>query len=163
MIKRLFGGSPDTVLSQIRKAFTNDVSKKPIEITTSIFPTEIINKNVKRDAGITDEFIDDILWTQKDDVYAFSILALLYPNLDYVNNNFHKEYNFKTNEIFKIYVAIDFKIIKSVNPYCYFLHKCFIFFETLQAKFFIISNFIRYYEKYKIVAIKNWIIMRFRV
>jgi uncharacterized protein with ParB-like and HNH nuclease domain len=92
LIKKLFGGSPDTVLSQIRKAFTNDVSKKAIEVTTPLFPTEIINKNVKRDAGITDEFIDEVLWTQKDDAYAFSILALLYPNLDYVNNNFHKDH-----------------------------------------------------------------------
>ena len=30
--------------------------------------------------------------TQKDNQYAFSILSLLYPDLDYKNNNFHKDH-----------------------------------------------------------------------
>ena len=30
--------------------------------------------------------------TEKDDQYAFSILAVLFPNLDYKNNNFHKDH-----------------------------------------------------------------------
>jgi hypothetical protein len=42
--------------------------------------------------GVSDEFISEILMIQKDDIYAFSILALLYPNLDYKNNNFHKDH-----------------------------------------------------------------------
>ena len=92
LIKRIFGGTSDSVLSQIRKAFTNDVSKATIEFTMPDFPIVSINANTKRDIGITDEFIDEVLLTQKDDIYAFSILALLYPNLDYKNNNFHKDH-----------------------------------------------------------------------
>jgi len=92
LIKRIFGGTSDSILSQIRRAFTSDVSKAAIEFSTPNFPIESINLNTKRDTGITNEFIEDVLLTQKDDVYAFSILALLYPNLDYKNNNFHKDH-----------------------------------------------------------------------
>ena len=98
LIKRIFGGTSDSVLSQIRKAFTSDVSKAPIEFSPSIFPVENINVNIKRDIGISDEFIADILLIQKDDMYAFSILALLYPNLDYKNNNFHKDHMHPENK-----------------------------------------------------------------
>jgi hypothetical protein len=68
------------------------VSKATIEYVILDFPTVSINEKTKRDTGITDEFIDEILLTQKDDIYAFSILALLYPDLDYKNNNFHKDH-----------------------------------------------------------------------
>jgi len=98
LIKRIFGGTSDSVLSQIRKAFTSDVSKMAIEFDTPAFPISSINENTKRDMGITDEFITDILLTQKDDAYAFSILALLYPNLDYKNNNFHKDHMHPENK-----------------------------------------------------------------
>lgn len=92
LIKRIFGGTSDSILSQIRKAFTNDVTNTAFETNISSFPVEVINANIKRDTGISDEFIADILLTQKDDMYAFSVLALLYPNLDYKNNNFHKDH-----------------------------------------------------------------------
>ena len=92
LIKRAFGGTSDTVLSQIRCAFTSDVSNNPKEFLTDLFPIESIYANTKREMGVTDEFIELVLQTQKDDVYAFSILALLYPNLDYKNNNFHKDH-----------------------------------------------------------------------
>ena len=98
LIKRIFGGTSDSVLSQIRKGFTNDVAKTAIEFDISAFPIDVINANIKRDTGISDEFIADILLTQKDDMYAFSILALLYPNLDYKNNNFHKDHMHPENK-----------------------------------------------------------------
>jgi hypothetical protein len=41
---------------------------------------------------VGDEFIEELLKTQKDDRYAFCILALLYPQLDYRNNDFHKDH-----------------------------------------------------------------------
>jgi len=102
LIKRIFGGTSDSVLSQIRKAFTNDVSKTAIEFDTPAFPVDSISENTKRDMGITDEFIADILLTQKDDMYAFSILALLYPYLDYKNNNFHKDHIHPANKFAEI-------------------------------------------------------------
>lgn len=98
LIKRIFGGTSDGVLNQIRKAFTNDVSTAAFEFNTPNFPIDLINENTKRDTGITDEFIADVLLTQKEDMYAFSILALLYPNLDYRNNNFHKDHMHPENK-----------------------------------------------------------------
>ena len=51
----------------------------------------VINQGNK-DFNIDEEFIEDLLWTQIEDKYAFSILSLLYPNLDFKNNNFHKDH-----------------------------------------------------------------------
>lgn len=92
LVKRLFGGTSDNVLSQIRRAFTQNVTINPIEEDLISFPVELINKELKRETGISEEFIDDLLNTQYNDKYAFSLLALLYPNLDYKNNNFHKDH-----------------------------------------------------------------------
>lgn len=92
LVKRLFGGTSDSVLSQIRKSFTEDVSKNPIKSDLISFPIDSINSQIKKDTGISDEFIEELLLTQKDNKYAFSLLALLFPNLDYKNNDFHKDH-----------------------------------------------------------------------
>lgn len=106
LIKRIFGGTSDSVLTQIRKTYTTEISKNYLEFEFSEFPIDSINDNIKRDVGISDEFIEDILLTQKDDLYAFSILALLYPNLDYKNNNFHKDH---------LHPAIKYDAIKDIE------------------------------------------------
>ena len=92
LIKRIFGGTSDNMLSQIRRAFTSDISVAVFEVDMQKFPIDRINLNTRRDMGISTEFVRDLLLTQKDDIYAFSILALLYPNLDYRNNDFHKDH-----------------------------------------------------------------------
>ncbi|RXZ43414.1 DUF262 domain-containing protein [Crenobacter cavernae] len=92
LVKRLFGATTDSVLSQIRKAFTDDVTEQPIPSDINEFPVSKINGQIRKDTGISDEFIEELLLTQKDDKYSFSILALLYPDLDYRNNNFHKDH-----------------------------------------------------------------------
>jgi len=92
LIKRVFGGQSDGTLSKIRQAFTEDISQLKIDCNISSFPDEKINSKIKRDISIGEEFIEDILKTQKDDRYAFSILALLSPQLDYENNDFHKDH-----------------------------------------------------------------------
>jgi len=107
-IKRVFGGQSDGTLSQIRNAFTDNVSKAAkMKDEIESFPSSQINNHIKRDLGVSDEFVEELLGTQKDDRYAFSILALLYPNLDYKNNDFHKDHlhpisNFKPKEIEKL-------------------------------------------------------------
>ncbi|MCG3681729.1 DUF262 domain-containing protein [Aliarcobacter butzleri] len=92
LIKMVFGSQSDTVLTQIRKAFTDDFDKLKIDENISEFPFDKILNSIEKDTSISDEFIDTILTTQKDDKYAFSVLSLLYPNLDYKNNNFHKDH-----------------------------------------------------------------------
>ena len=92
-LKRVFGGQSDGTLSQIRKGFTDDVSSDvKVKEGITVFPVNEINQAIRRDISVGDEFIDELLKTQKDDRYAFSILALLYPHLDYKNNDFHKDH-----------------------------------------------------------------------
>jgi hypothetical protein len=42
--------------------------------------------------SVGDDFIEELLRTSKDDRYSFPILALLFPNMDYINNDFHKDH-----------------------------------------------------------------------
>lgn len=92
LVKRLFGAQTDSVLNQIRRGFTDDVLSSPIDPAQTSFPVADINQHIRKDLGISDEFISELLMTQKDEKYAFSILALLYPDMDYRNNNFHKDH-----------------------------------------------------------------------
>lgn len=92
-LKRVFGGQSDGTLSQIRRAFTPDVtSKTKIKPDLDLFPVEEIARQIKRDLSVGPEFIQELLGTQKDDRYAFCILALLNPQLDYRNNDFHLDH-----------------------------------------------------------------------
>lgn len=89
LINKVFSGTSDNTLAQIRKAFTNDFESKFIEPSISNFPKQEIFKSIKKDMLIDYE---NILMVQYGDKYAFSILSLLYPNLDYKNNNFDKDH-----------------------------------------------------------------------
>jgi uncharacterized protein with ParB-like and HNH nuclease domain len=91
LVRRTFGGQADTVLTQSRKAFTTDIEKSKIG-SISQFPTAEINKEIKKLTDIGDDFIEELLLTQKDSQYSFPILALLYPDMDYKNNNFHQDH-----------------------------------------------------------------------
>lgn len=92
LIKRLFGGTSDNVLSQMRRAFTDNISENKIKPEISNFPIDTIFNHIRKDTSVGEEFIEETLFTQIDNQYAFSILSLLYPNLDYKNNNFHKDH-----------------------------------------------------------------------
>ncbi|MFV8269499.1 DUF262 domain-containing protein [Flavobacterium sp. GT2N3] len=91
LVRRTFGGQTDTVLSQSRKAFTVDIEKLKLE-TVNQFPSAEINKDIKKFIDIGDDYIEELLLTQKDSQYSFPILALLYPDMDYKNNNFHQDH-----------------------------------------------------------------------
>lgn len=92
LIKKIFGGQADSVLTQIRKAFTSDIKNLKIKPEITEFPISEINKSIKKDTTVGDEFIEDLLYSQKDNQYTFSTLSILYPNLDYKNNDFHKDH-----------------------------------------------------------------------
>lgn len=93
LIRQGFGSHSDTTLTNARKAFTEDFEKQYIENSVSSFPADEISKKIYRQlTAVDDEFIDALLGTQKDNKYCFTILAMLYPNLDYKNNNFHKDH-----------------------------------------------------------------------
>jgi uncharacterized protein with ParB-like and HNH nuclease domain len=94
LLKRVFGtGGADGTLAGIRRAFTEDVSSESkINPKITTFPVGEIRSQIKQDIGVGEEFVEELLKTQKDDRYAFSILALLSPQLDYQNNDFHKDH-----------------------------------------------------------------------
>ena len=91
IVRRPFGAHTDGVLSQSRKAFTEDI-EKTFFTTNEGFPSDKIMQNIKSLHSLDDEFFNELFAIQKDDKYAFSILALLYPTLDYKNNDFHKDH-----------------------------------------------------------------------
>lgn len=91
LVRRTFGGSTDTVLTQSRKAFTTEIEKiKLVDIFQ--FPSAEINKEIKKFTEIGDDYIEELLLTQKGSQYSFPVLALLYPDMDYKNNNFHQDH-----------------------------------------------------------------------
>lgn len=99
LILKPFGGSGDTVLANMRKAFIKDFkdfkqsSNKYFDNNVDKFPLENIEKEAKYSQIIDDEFLEnEIMWRRKNSAEAFAILSFLYPNLDYKNNNFHKDH-----------------------------------------------------------------------
>ncbi len=123
LIRRIFGGQADAILSKIRSVFTSDVSKNKIKDTLCEFPFDLIVKELKgttKDITFDEEYIDKLLLTQKDDALAFSILAVLYPNLDYQNGDFHKDHIFAdslfTKKNLKGYGLTDDKLKYYLNP-----------------------------------------------
>lgn len=93
LLKRIFGGQADTVLKQIRDVVKYEVNNKRAEV----FPAHAIAKKLsktRKSITMDDESIENLLYTTYDDRYAFPILALLYPHLDYKNNDFNKDHIF---------------------------------------------------------------------
>lgn len=92
LIKQVFGGTSDNTLAQIRKAFTDDFENTYISHDFQNFPSQKIFDQIRKDLAINNDVIEELLNTQMENKYAFSILSLLYPHLDYKNNNFHKDH-----------------------------------------------------------------------
>ncbi|MCK9160050.1 MAG: DUF262 domain-containing protein [Bacteroidaceae bacterium] len=91
LLRKTFGGQGDAVLTQARRAFTNDIETKLIKPLND-FPVKEINTEIKKITDVGDDFIEELLLTQKDSRYSFPILAMLYPDMDYKNNNFHQDH-----------------------------------------------------------------------
>lgn len=91
LLRKTFGGQGDAVLIQARRAFTNDIETELIK-SLNDFPVKEINTEIKKLTDVGDDFIEELLLTQKDSRYSFPILAMLYPDMDYKNNNFHQDH-----------------------------------------------------------------------
>jgi uncharacterized protein with ParB-like and HNH nuclease domain len=92
LLHRIFGGQADSVLKIIRDTISDDLKSQ-----TFIFPAKEIAKRLsktRKTLTVDDEFIENLLYTEYEDRYAFPILALLYPYLDYKNGDFHKDHIF---------------------------------------------------------------------
>lgn len=91
IVLRTFTGSSDGKLSISRKAFTTDFVNKKMDDNILSFPASSLSKELNQ-GSLSDENYEEILYTQKDNKFAFSILALLYPNCDCNNNKFHLDH-----------------------------------------------------------------------
>ena len=90
LLHQIFGGQAEGVLKAIR-----DTIKKEITIGTEQFPANGIGirlSKTNKSITVDDEFIEGLLYTSKDSRYAFPILALLFPHLDYKNRDFHLDH-----------------------------------------------------------------------
>lgn len=89
LLKGVFGGQSDSVLTGIRKVLKSNFKKQ-------IFPFEQIKaefaSNDAKSLTLSDEVIDDILKTQKDAPNSYAILALLYSHLRYDSIAYHKDH-----------------------------------------------------------------------
>ncbi|MDY5615429.1 MAG: DUF262 domain-containing protein [Helicobacter sp.] len=95
IILKPFGGSGDAVLSNTRKAFVKNFKQNGsfFDREIELFPLEEIEKEAKYIQTIDEEYLENnIIECRKNSPEAFAVLSLLYPNLDYKNNNFHKDH-----------------------------------------------------------------------
>lgn len=88
LLKGVFGGQPDNVLNKIRKVLEIHKGDKS-------FPLDDIKEVFKEDAvknlSFSEEFIDGLLTTQKDQANCYTILALIYSHLNF-DQEFHKDH-----------------------------------------------------------------------
>jgi uncharacterized protein with ParB-like and HNH nuclease domain len=87
LLKRSFGGTPDSVIRPIREL---------TKVSASGFPlSEIVErfKGTNKSITVTDEDIEGILLYEYGDPYTFSALSLLYPTLDF-RYRFHQDHIF---------------------------------------------------------------------
>jgi uncharacterized protein with ParB-like and HNH nuclease domain len=94
LLKGVFGGQSDSVLTKIRKIMSLKLNdpKFPFQDIVDEFASDP-SKNLTFDSA----FVDEILKTQYEDPQAHLILSLLYPNLDYFNQDTHKDHLYSAN------------------------------------------------------------------
>ncbi|HFK1496557.1 TPA: DUF262 domain-containing protein [Bacillus paranthracis] len=87
LLKRVFSGQPDNVLRPLRKIIATNNNEFPLQTIIDGF------KGGTKSFTFTDDEIDNLLSYQYGQKHTFSILALLYPNLDF-RNKFHLDHIF---------------------------------------------------------------------
>lgn len=99
LLKGVFGGQSDSVLSSIRKILKANINN-------NIFPFEQIKaefaSNDAKSLSLSDEVIEDILKTQKDAPNCYAILALLYSHLHYDTVAYHKDHLHPASKFYKL-------------------------------------------------------------
>lgn len=89
LLKGVFGGQSDAVLTNIRKVLVAN-SQRPI------FPLKQIKDEFKtnpsKNLSFDDDFIEGLLTIQKDDANCYPVLSLLYYHLNFEIQSFHKDH-----------------------------------------------------------------------
>ena len=82
-MKRTFSGQPDNIIRPIREVIKDNFSNG--------FPLKEITEKQKgsnKDFSFNDDEIENLFYYQWGQAYTFSVLAILYPGLDF-RNKFH--------------------------------------------------------------------------
>lgn len=112
LLKGVFGGHSDSVLTTIKKVLSDKEVK--------VFPYEKIKLAFASDDAksltLSDEFIDDVLKTQKDSSNCYAVLALLYSHLHYDTVSYHKDHLHPASHFLKLKPS-DFADINTYNFY----------------------------------------------
>lgn len=87
LVKRAFSGQPDNVLRPIRKVILENHESFPTELIIDKF------KGTTKSLLFSTEDIENLTHYKYGQGFTFSILSLLYPQLDY-NNQFHIDHIF---------------------------------------------------------------------
>jgi uncharacterized protein with ParB-like and HNH nuclease domain len=75
LLHQIFGGQAEGVLKAIRDTLKKEIAKSP-----AVFPAAAIAKRLSKtnkSINVDKEFVENLLYTQKENRYAFPILALL--------------------------------------------------------------------------------------
>ncbi|RAX55983.1 hypothetical protein CCY97_01380 [Helicobacter sp. 10-6591] len=123
IILKPFGRSGDAVLARMRRVFIKDFkqgSEKYFDSTIDTFPLDDIEKEANYRGDMNEEFLEDIIWnSRKNSPETFAILSLLYPHLDYKNNNFHIDH-LHPESAYKAYKRLNEKRGLEVWEYRYY-------------------------------------------
>jgi uncharacterized protein with ParB-like and HNH nuclease domain len=87
LIKRVFSGQPDNVLRPIRAIMQDEIQGFPLEGMIEKF------KGTTKAVTFTNDDIENLFYSRYGQGHTFSVLALLYPTLDY-RNRFHQDHIF---------------------------------------------------------------------
>lgn len=85
LVKRVFGGSPDTVLRPMRETLRASTNGFPLEGIIDSF------KGTSKSLACTLDDVENLLGYSWGKGYTFSVLSLLYPSLDF-RNKFHVDH-----------------------------------------------------------------------
>jgi hypothetical protein len=91
LLKNAFGGSSDTTLTNLQQVIDEQADFKS-------FPYEAMNKRLNIEASFTDSEIENLLATNYSTKYSYLILALLYPDRDWKDKNYHEDHVFPKSE-----------------------------------------------------------------
>jgi uncharacterized protein with ParB-like and HNH nuclease domain len=87
LLKQAFSGQPDNVLRPIRRIISSNFNEFPLQKIIDQF------KGETKTFTFNDDEIENLLTYEYGQKHTFSILALLYPNLDF-RNKFHLDHIF---------------------------------------------------------------------
>lgn len=82
LVKRVFGGAPDSIIRPMREVLGKNSNKFPLDKVIEKF------KGTNKSIVTTEDDIENMLCYQYGQGYTFSTLALLYPSFDF-RNKFH--------------------------------------------------------------------------